>query len=300
MHRDNRGYYYRSQRVGNTVTRQYLGKDALRSSTAKAETRDHKKREQLRQRNQKALACLDEDEAQTKLLHQFVSLVMRNRLETAGYRQHARGQWRKRRKTQVEHEEIVMTKNICKASNGLDNQSSSLAKEASEPSTDRESLLNQLDKMAKDPDQTREFLSLLKGGAGELSLLNAFADVGRSSRNKIIERMDKQPLFRQSCVRKIELMREELSGPAPSSLESLLIERILNNWLQVHHLEMLVNVQESVQWIKVYEERFDKAHKRYVASIKTLAQVRKLQLPNVQVNIAEKQVNVGQMNVGGE
>lgn len=52
--------------------------------------------------------------------------------------------------------------------------------------------------------------------------------------------------------------------------------------------------------MKIYEERFDKAHKRYVASIKALAQVRKLQLPNVQVNIAEKQVNVGQMNVGGE
>ncbi len=282
------------------LTRQYLGKDALRSSTAKAETRERNKREQLRQSQQKALARLDEDEAQTKVFHQVVSVVMQSQLEAAGYHQHARGQWRKRRKTQAEHGEVAMTKTICKADNQLNDQSSSLAKEAPESAADRELLLTEMNEMAKDPEQTREFLSLAKGTAGELSLLNAFADVGRKSRNEIIERMNQQPLFRQSCTRKMELMREELSGSVPSPLESLLIERILNNCLQVHHLEMLVNAQESVQWMKVYEERFDKAHTRYVASIKALAQVRKLQLPNVQVNIAEKQVNVGHMNVGGE
>jgi hypothetical protein len=36
----------------------------------------------------------------------------------------------------------------------------------------------------------------------------------------------------------------------------------------------------------------DRAHKRYLSAIKTLATVRKLALPVLQVNIAKKQVNV--------
>ncbi len=37
------------------------------------------------------------------------------------------------------------------------------------------------------------------------------------------------------------------------------------------------------------------AHKRYLSAIKTLAQVQKLQLPSVQFNVAEKQVNIGRV-----
>ncbi len=36
----------------------------------------------------------------------------------------------------------------------------------------------------------------------------------------------------------------------------------------------------------------DRAHNRYLSAIKTLATVRKLALPILQVNIAKKQVNV--------
>jgi hypothetical protein len=36
----------------------------------------------------------------------------------------------------------------------------------------------------------------------------------------------------------------------------------------------------------------DRAHKRYLSALKALAQVRKLALPVLQVNIADKQLNV--------
>ena len=39
----------------------------------------------------------------------------------------------------------------------------------------------------------------------------------------------------------------------------------------------------------------DHAHRRYLSAIRTLAQVRKLLVPVVQVNIADRQVNVGAM-----
>ena len=45
-----------------------------------------------------------------------------------------------------------------------------------------------------------------------------------------------------------------------------------------------------------FQDRLDRAHRRYLSAIKALAQVRKMQLPAVQVNIAAQggqQVNVG-------
>jgi hypothetical protein len=41
-----------------------------------------------------------------------------------------------------------------------------------------------------------------------------------------------------------------------------------------------------------YQLRMDRAHKRYLSALKTLALARKLPVPVLQVNIAKKQVNV--------
>ena len=41
-----------------------------------------------------------------------------------------------------------------------------------------------------------------------------------------------------------------------------------------------------------YQKRQDRAHRRFLSSVKALAQVRRLLGPSVQVNIAEQQVNV--------
>ncbi|MGD9893490.1 MAG: hypothetical protein AB7R89_17845 [Dehalococcoidia bacterium] len=43
---------------------------------------------------------------------------------------------------------------------------------------------------------------------------------------------------------------------------------------------------------KVFRKPMERAQRRYLAAIRTLAQVRRLLVPNVQVNIAENQINV--------
>ena len=99
-------------------------------------------------------------------------------------------------------------------------------------------------------------------------------------------------------------MREELAGGvAPSPLEALLIERIVICWLhlQYHEAHYAANMsrKENILHVQI-GERMDKAQRRYLGAIKALAQVRRLALPSVQVNIGEKQVNVAaaQVNVG--
>jgi hypothetical protein len=41
-----------------------------------------------------------------------------------------------------------------------------------------------------------------------------------------------------------------------------------------------------------YQRRMDHSHKRYLSALKTLAQVRKLAVPVLQINIAKKQTNI--------
>jgi len=87
-------------------------------------------------------------------------------------------------------------------------------------------------------------------------------------------------------------LKQELSGPAPTPLERLLIERILTCWLEVNWYDSrAAGFSGSVQLGNYYQKRQDRAHRRYLSAVKALAQVRRLELPAIQVNIGQHQVN---------
>jgi len=51
----------------------------------------------------------------------------------------------------------------------------------------------------------------------------------------------------------------------------------------------------TLQQVRFFDDMQDHAHRRYLRSIKALAQVRRLQLPTVaQLNVATNQVNIAQ------
>jgi hypothetical protein len=99
-----------------------------------------------------------------------------------------------------------------------------------------------------------------------------------------------------SLVRESELLAQNLAGPNPSPLERLLAEQISVNWLAVRAAEVLHEAagKISIDLLPQFQSRIDAAHRRLMTSIKTLAQVQRLQIPAlVQVNIAEQNVNMG-------
>ncbi len=90
-------------------------------------------------------------------------------------------------------------------------------------------------------------------------------------------------------------MKTELAGPKPSPLERLLVDRIAACWLQVHYADALYAQrmgEVSVGWGDYLQRRQDRAHRRYLASIRALAQVRRLLSPPVQINVGQNQVNL--------
>jgi hypothetical protein len=120
-------------------------------------------------------------------------------------------------------------------------------------------------------------------------------DLARQTQLTLIHKFSgKNLLLRESLTRKLELLRGELAGPNPTPLERLLVERIVACWLHLHHLEHIYaqTGSMSLELASYYQRSITSAQKRYLAAIKTLAVVRKLAVPVLQVNIARKQVNV--------
>jgi hypothetical protein len=105
-----------------------------------------------------------------------------------------------------------------------------------------------------------------------------------------------QDLFMQEMGRrKLASMRNRLRGDSSTPLESLLITRIALCWFQLHYYETAYaqNLRGlSLEQSRGYQRRIDSAHRRYLSAIKALAQVRRLLLPTVQVNVGQKQVNI--------
>jgi hypothetical protein len=107
-------------------------------------------------------------------------------------------------------------------------------------------------------------------------------------------------MFKEALNRKLELLRAELTAPNPTPIERLLVERVVACWLQVQDADArYANAKDlSIKWYEYYQRRMNYAHKRYLSAIKTLATVRKLAVPVLQVNIAKKQVNVAGTVIG--
>ena len=95
----------------------------------------------------------------------------------------------------------------------------------------------------------------------------------------------------------------ELAGPSPSPVERVLAETAATCWFafRLHEAQYAASVQSEDGMTLAQSEhaqrRIDRAHRRFLSTVKTLATVRRLALPALQINVARQQVN--QLNAGG-
>jgi hypothetical protein len=122
---------------------------------------------------------------------------------------------------------------------------------------------------------------------------NMAAQVEESLLNSFIPQ--EQLFVREAQRRKLQALRRELEGPSPTVLEKLLADRVVLSWFYLHAMEtneVQSTTPMTLAQAMFCQRRLSLAQSRYLASIRTLGQVRKLQAPSVQVNIASQQLNV--------
>jgi hypothetical protein len=94
---DNRGYYYRSRKVNGRVKREYIGAGPGADLAAQLDAGRRADQEAARQSEHARRQELADLDAPLDALDELVDLVARAALLAAGYRQHRRGEWRKKR-----------------------------------------------------------------------------------------------------------------------------------------------------------------------------------------------------------
>ena len=127
-------------------------------------------------------------------------------------------------------------------------------------------------------------------------LWSQLGDLAFQSQVALVEAVaGKNELVHEATFRKIAELRVELLGTAPTPLERLLVDRIIVGWLHVHHADAVYVANRGAMTFAQSDclrRRLDGAQRRYLAAIRALAVVRRLQVPVVKVNIADRQVNV--------
>jgi hypothetical protein len=155
-----------------------------------------------------------------------------------------------------------------------------------------------------EPDELRKLLKRAQGGdASTLPALRkllqepaAVDELGgdlaqQAALSLIAAAAGKNLMFKEALTRKLELLRAELAGPSPAPVERLLVERVVACWLQVQDADVRYAQARdlSLAWGEHYQRRMDRAHKRYLSALKTLALVRRLALPVLLVNSPGRQ-----------
>jgi hypothetical protein len=134
------------------------------------------------------------------------------------------------------------------------------------------------------------------------AVISRASDIGRKSQHLLIETASGgDPLTEYALSGRLDMMRDEIAGENPTPLEILLTERVVSCWLLVELFEALMasqlwketpdekRVTERV--LRYYLRWQESANARFLAAVRELARVRKLEAtaPPVQVNT---QVNI--------
>ncbi len=123
-------------------------------------------------------------------------------------------------------------------------------------------------------------------------LIDQVRDLGQQTEGAWLSALCGNDLAAQEVlVRQLLAMKTSLVGAQDGPLEALLIERVAVTWVGVQHAEMQLARhlrQSSPPHEDRLQQRVDRASRRFLAAVKTLAQIRKLGPKTaIQVNIGK-------------
>ena len=150
---------------------------------------------------------------------------------------------------------------------------------------------------AGDGEARKELRRMVRSSSEEV--IGRASDVGRrAGRTLARSAAGGDPLTEEALCAKLDLMRAEIAGEDPTPLEVLLTERVVSLWMLTSLLEVLMasqyrrNVGDGSERLSpsylIQQSRIlEGATRRYLAAIRELARVRKLQAtgPPAQVNV---------------
>lgn len=124
----------------------------------------------------------------------------------------------------------------------------------------------------------------------------AAGDMVEQAARMLIGKIASTHAIKASMTRGWEQLPLDLARPSDGELERLLVQQVVVAWLHLGYIEyqysaMTTETGLTMKRAEYWERRLSAAQRRYLRATETLARVRRLQLPAVQVNIGNQQVN---------
>lgn len=271
-------YYYHKVRDGRKITSVYVGSDGDETACLVALV-DEAEREcdaEDRRIVRDWRSGHDAYDAWFRARCDLAAAIAAAAVAAAGYHRHARGRWRRRRMT--------TPMNLPAPSRDWDDDLRPLVGRA----------------LAGDEGADLRLRELLRADPLQFAGLAFTPDDGLAGdvADQVLDRMGLDPHGRAEIELAAARIRAGLEGPRPTAVEGLIIARILLSWLHLQDVERLIAGDPEAppaiaDW---YDRRRDRAERGHLRALKALADVRRLKLPAVQVNIANaggRQVNMG-------
>ena len=128
-------------------------------------------------------------------------------------------------------------------------------------------------------------------------LWRLFGDIAKLAAEELIDAASgDQVVVRESLKTGQEELRRDLGYQQASALERLLIDQVVLCWLRLHYGEhnytAVTKGATPIVLADYWERKLSASQRRFMRACETLARIRKLGLRVVQVNIADKQLNV--------
>ena len=154
-------------------------------------------------------------------------------------------------------------------------------------------LLEQVDRADPDPADRKALTAFLREHP---HLWRYVGDLMEQAMLSLIGNLDASAVARIGLRTAVEQLPHDLTRPGDGPLEQLLVQQVTMCWLRLAHVEYhysAVSTQPSAtaRQLTYWDKRLNAAQRRYLRAIETLARVRKLTLPALQINIGEQQVN---------
>ncbi len=277
-------YYTRSRRIAGRTVRDYIGCGPLAEHAAAEDAARRAHRDDRVTQWKRTKAAVTEANQALSTLSKTVDAVTNAYLHEVGYRRHHRGEWRRRRVSMHDTNAASTFQSSTAVERVVDGQVSS-----------REDLTDLMREAAGGDERAMARVTqILDAGPGAWE---AIADLTVSAEKSWIELLaGDNMLLREALRHKVASLKSDATGPAPTPLERLLAERIAVSWLAVqeadHFAARLFKDGGTTAQARYAEERQERAQRRLLGAIRSLAQVRRLLTPAMQINIAGAQVNM--------
>jgi hypothetical protein len=287
-------YLYRNRRVNGRPVKQYVAAandslgvagfgDLMADILGRVQRRSARFRKLRKRVRSEYRERIDDLVRATRVANTDLRIFAEGVLYAMGFHKHKRSEWRMRL-------ELAHLKNKIGELERQRTQRVPLLN-YSAPANDAEAVELFAKARSGDTDAQARVYRLLQ----ERKWVDWIGNIGRQATANLIRKAaGGDPVWEAGLTQKVDKLWNDLLGEKPTVLDKLLVRRVVNGWIAVHALELELTTRPPAEARDRdhLDRALSRAQRRFTEAARELARVRKLALPAILLNIAEKHVNI--------